>query len=117
MREAASIAAQCELAEETAGGGDLDELRRQLVTLRLTEAPSGIEEAEDAALALERTIGAPPRVASPSYLDAVGAATRRLELALGEAGPSAFARAMEHASAAVAELAADVEQHYKGELR
>ena len=50
----------------------------------MTEQPDGIEEAEEAALALERAIGAPPRVASPAYLDAVGAATRRLELALGE---------------------------------
>src|SRR5204862_2265571 len=30
VRDAASIAALCELAEETAGGGDLEELRAQL---------------------------------------------------------------------------------------
>ena len=54
----------CELAEESAGGGELDELRERLVALRLTESPPGIEEAEEAALALEQAIGAPPRVAS-----------------------------------------------------
>jgi hypothetical protein len=34
-----SIAAMCELAEESAGGGDLGELRARLVELRLTERP------------------------------------------------------------------------------
>src|SRR3712207_7331385 len=45
------------LAVESAGGGDLTELRTQLVSLRLREAPPGIAEAEEAALTLERTIG------------------------------------------------------------
>ena len=44
VREAASITALCEVAEETAGGGNLEELRAQLVRLRLTEAPLGIED-------------------------------------------------------------------------
>src|SRR4051812_40064303 len=83
VRETASIVALCELAEETAGGGQLEELRRQLVQLRMTENPEGIEDAEAAALALERVIGAPPRIASPAFLDAVGQATRALEQALG----------------------------------
>ena len=65
-----------ELAEESAGGGKLEELRQQLVALRVTEAPEGIEEAEEAALALEQTIRAAPRLASPVYLDAVGLAAR-----------------------------------------
>ena len=39
VREAASIAALCELAEESAGGGDLEELRNELVALRLREHP------------------------------------------------------------------------------
>ena len=60
VREAVSIAAMCELAEESAGGGDLSELRSQLVALRLTENPPGIDEAEEAALALEAAVGAPP---------------------------------------------------------
>src|SRR6266508_696064 len=43
IRDAVSIAALCELAEETAGGGDLDELAARLEELRRTEAPAGIE--------------------------------------------------------------------------
>jgi len=49
VREAVTITAMCELAEESAGGGELGELRARLVELRLTEAPEGIEEAEVAA--------------------------------------------------------------------
>jgi hypothetical protein len=116
VREAASISALCELADEAAGGGDLSELRERLLQLRLTEAPLGIEEAEAAALALERTVGSPPRVASADYLDTVGAATRRLEEALGESAHSPFAAAMQAAVGAAEELAADVEAHYKLEL-
>jgi hypothetical protein len=116
LREAVSIAALCEIAEETAGGGDLQELRGQLLTLRISEAPEGIEEAEEAALALERALDSSPRVANAAYLDAIGAATRRLERALGETGGSPFATAMQAAVAAVEELAADVESNYKLEL-
>ena len=116
VREAASIAALCELAGDAAGGGDLAELRARLLQLRVTEAPAGIEEAEDAALVLERTIGSLPRVASADYLDAIGAASRRLEHALGESSHSPFAAAMQAALGAAEELAADVEAHYKLEL-
>src|SRR2546429_7395617 len=56
VRRTVSITAMCELAEESAGGGELAELREQLVALRLTERPPGIEEAEEAALALEQAI-------------------------------------------------------------
>ena len=113
LRDAVAIAALCEVAEETAGGGSLEELRAQLVSLRLTEQPDGIEEAEQAALALERTIGAAPRVASPAYLDAVGAATRQLEHALGDSTRSPFADAMRQAVTTVEELKLDVEANYK----
>jgi hypothetical protein len=116
MREAASIAAVCELAEETAAGGNLDELRAQLLTLRLTENPEGIEEAEEAALELESTLSPPPRVASPAYLDRIGAATMKLERALGDAHASPFAEAMKAGMGAVEELSAEVERTYKLEL-
>ncbi len=117
LRAAVSIAAWCEVAEESAGGGKLGELRAELETLRLTEVPEGIEEAEEAALALERVIGGAPRLATPAYLDDVGAATRRLELALAEAPGSPFAEAMKAATPIVDELAREVEAAYKSELR
>lgn len=116
VRAAVSIAAMCEVAEETAAGGDLEELRVQLVSLRITENPPGIDEAEEATLALERVLAPPPRVASPAYLDAVGLATVRLEQALGQAGPSPFAEAMKEAVAAVEALTAEVEAGYKSGL-
>ena len=117
VRDAVSIAAMCEVAEEVAAGGDLDELRSQLLAVRLTEDPPGIEDAEEALLALQAAIGAPPRVASPSHLDAVGTATQRLERALDDRGGSAFAEAMKAAVGAVEQLARDVEARYKRELR
>jgi hypothetical protein len=116
VRAAASLSALCEIAEETAGGGDLSELRARLAELRRTEAPEGIEQAEEAAAALERTIQPPPRVASSDYLDALGAAARRLEQALGDDAGSPFAVALQQAVPAVEELTADVEQTYKGPL-
>jgi hypothetical protein len=116
VRDAVSISALCEVAAESAGGGELQELRTQLVALRLSENPPGIEEAEEAALALERTVGTPPRLASPGYLDEVGTATRRLELALGANGGSPFAQAMREATAAVEALKVEVEANYKGAL-
>lgn len=116
VRDAVSILALCELAEETAGGGDLGELRAQLVALRVTENPPGIDEAEEAALALEATVGAPPRLATPARLDAVGAATRRLERALGD-GSSPFANAMQQAAGAVDALTREIESAYKRQLQ
>lgn len=115
VRDAVSITALCEVAEETAGGGDLTELRSQLVSLRLTENPPGIEEAEDAALALEAALAAHPRVASPEYLDSLGNATRRLERALGDDG-SPFANAMQTAIGSVESLTSEVESAYKRPL-
>jgi hypothetical protein len=113
VRDAASIAALCEVAEDSAGGGRLEELRNSLLALRLTENPPGIDEAEAAAHELETTIASPPRIASPRYLDSVGAATLRLERALGNGGESPFAAAMRQALGAVEELAHEVESNYK----
>jgi hypothetical protein len=116
IRDAVSIAAMCELAEEVAAGGDLDDLHSQLVALRVTENPPGIDEAEDAVLALQNAIGAPPRVASPQHLDAVGTATRKLERTLGDASASPFAEAMKQGIGSVEQLAKDVEANYKRTL-
>ena len=113
VREAASITALCEVAEESAGGGDLPELRARLAELRTTEAPVGIEEAEAAAAALAEILETEPRIASSAYLDAIGSASRRLEQALGESSGSPFAAAMQSALGAVEELTADVEQNHK----
>jgi hypothetical protein len=116
VRDAVSIVAMCELAADTAGGGDLEELRTQLLELRLRENPPGIDEAEEAALALERAIGAGARLATTAYLDEIGRATARLEQALGHDGGSPFAAAMKEAMGAVQTLVADVERTYKREL-
>jgi len=113
VREAASLAALCEVAEESAGGGHLPELRERLAELRATDNPAGIEEAEAAAEALSDTLQPEPRIASGAYLDALGSASRRLEQALGESGTSPFAAAMQAAVGSVEELAADVEGNYK----
>jgi hypothetical protein len=116
VRDAVSIAAMCEAAEDLAGGGDVEALRGDLRTLRLTENPEGIEEAEEAALVLERTLARAPRLASPAYLDEVGHATRRLEEALGDATFSPFGEAMKLAVGSIDELKREVETTYKGGL-
>jgi hypothetical protein len=113
VRDAVSIAAMCELAEESAGGGDLPDLRARLAELRATEAPEGIDEAEAAIAELEQTILEPPRVASIEYLDTIGRAAGRLEEALGSAGGSPFAAAMKSGLAAADDLADVVERGYK----
>jgi hypothetical protein len=113
VRDAVSIAALCELAEESAGGGNLAQLRASLAELRETEAPEGIEAAEDAARELEETILPPPRLATIEYLDSIGRAAGKLEEALGESGSSPFAAAMKNGLAAAEELAARVEGSYK----
>jgi len=113
IREAASLAALCEVAEDSAGGGHLPELRARLAELRETEAPAGIEVAEAAAASLDETLQSEPRVASGAYLDAIGSASRRLEQALGESGASPFAAAMQSALGSVEELTADVERNHK----
>ena len=116
VREGATLAALCEVAEDSAGGGHLPELRAQLAELREREAPEGIEEAEEAAAALEQTLRPPPRLATPEYLDALGAAARRLERALGDEAGSPFATALQQAAAAIEELADAVEGGYKASL-
>jgi hypothetical protein len=113
VKEAASLAALCEVAEESAGGGHLAELRARLAELRETDNPEGIEEAEAAAAFLAETLQPEPRVASGAYLDAIGSASLRLEQALGESAASPFAAAMQAALGSVEELADDVDRNYK----
>jgi hypothetical protein len=113
VRAAASLAALCEVAEESAGGGDLPEFRAQLAELRQREAPEGIEEAEEAAASLEQTLQPTPRLATTEYLDALGAASRRFERALGDEAGSPFATALQQAAAAIEQLANEVERSYK----
>ena len=116
VRDAVSITALCEIAVEAAGADRLEELRARLVAVRLSENPPGIDAAEEAALALERTLGVPPRLASPTFLDEVGTATLRLEQALGTDGPSPFTEAMALGIGAVEALVEEVERRYKGTL-
>jgi hypothetical protein len=116
VRDAVSIAALCELAEETAGGGDLPELRARLAEIRAADNPDGIEEAERAAAALAETLREPPRIASPAYLDEIGVAADRLERALGDPGTSPFAAAMQAGVGAAEELAERVERSYMTSL-
>jgi hypothetical protein len=113
VHEAATILALCELAEESAFPGDLDELRAQLVALRVAEQPFGIDEAEDAALALQHALGSPPSLASPARLDAIGAAVRRLERALDPTAASPFAAAMQSSQGAVEKLVGEIEDGYR----
>ena len=115
VRDTASIVAMCELAADVAGGGDLEELRVKLAQVRMVEQPPGIEEVEAAALALERTIGAPPRVATPAFLDDVGAATLALERQLGQMS-SPFSEALRGAAATIEEFVQDVERGYLRQL-
>jgi hypothetical protein len=116
VRAAASLSGLCEIAEESAGGGDVPQLLARLAELQATEAPAGIEEAVDAARALAATLEPEPRLATTAYLDRLGAASRRLEQALGEDGASPFAAAMQQAVPVVEELAAEIERTYKGPL-
>ena len=116
VREVASIVVLSELAGELAGGGQLEELRSRLAEVRITKSPPGIEEAEEAALALENAIGDAPIVASPAYLDDVGRATRTLEDALGEQG-SPFSSSLAASSGTVEGFVAEVEARHAVPLR
>ncbi len=116
MRAAVSIAALCEVAVDSAGGGDLDNLIASLADLRMREAPEGIEDAEAAAQALRVVLGEPPQLATPARLDEIGAATRRLERELDPGGASPFAAALKAAQGAVQELQREVEAGYLVEL-
>jgi len=112
VRAAVSIAGLCELAEDVAGGGELDALIERLEEIRRTESPPGIEDAVTAARELLAVLGEPPQLATPERLDAIGAATRRLERELDPSGASAFSLAMRSGQVAVSELQREVEAGY-----
>jgi len=116
VHEAASLAGLCEIAEESAGGGDLPQLIGRLSELRASEAPQGIEEAEAAARALAALLEPEPRVATTDYLYRIGVASRRLEQSLGDDAGSPFAAAMQQARGAVEALTAEIERTYKWPL-
>jgi hypothetical protein len=113
VREAVSITALCEVAAESAAGGDLDALVARLEELREREAPEGIDGAIAAAHALRQVIGDPPQLATPARLDAIGGATRALERELDPVAPSPFSAAVKSAQGAVAELQREVEAGYR----
>jgi len=116
VHEVASIVVLCELAVELAGGGQLETLQAALSELERRENPDGIEAAREAAAELERVIGIAPRVASPAYLDRVGAATRRLERELGEHA-SPLASALASHTATVQAFVAEVDGRHRVPLR
>ena len=113
LREAVSIAALCEVATDAAGGGDLDALIASLEELQATEAPPGIEAAVEAALELRDVLALPPQLATPSRLDDIGTATRRLERELDPTGASPFAAALKSSQDAVGELQREIEAGYR----
>ncbi|MDQ3671036.1 MAG: hypothetical protein M3364_01160 [Actinomycetota bacterium] len=116
LREAVSIAALCEVATDAAGGGALDALIDRLEELRVTEAPPGIESAEEAARDLRAVLAAPPQLATPGRLDEIGIATRRLEQELDPTAASPFTAAMKSSQDAVRELQREIEAGYRVEL-
>ncbi len=116
LREAVSIAALCEVATDAAGGGDLDALIARLEELLATDAPPGIEAAIEAARELRDVLGVPPQLATPSRLDEIGTATRRLERELDPLATSPFTAALKSSQNAVGELQREIEAGYRVEL-
>ena len=112
LRAAVSVAALCEVAEDAAGGGALEDLIQRLDELRGADGPPGIDAALEAAHALRAVIGEPPQLATAGRLDEIGAATRRLEQELDPLGGSPFAAAMRSSQDAVAELRREIEAGY-----
>jgi hypothetical protein len=116
VRDAAQLAAVCELAADLAGGDDLAELQQRLRELRDRERPPGVDEALAASAAVAAALEDEPRVATTAFLDRIGALQRDLERALGTEAASPFATALQQAMPAAGELAEDISRNYKGTL-
>ena len=116
VRATASVVALCVRAADVAGGGDPAGLRAHVHGLVERGEATGLDVALAAIAELERVVGEPPRLASPAYLDEVGAATLALEHALGDLS-SPFAEALRTGTAAVDEFVRDVEGGYVLALR
>jgi hypothetical protein len=116
VHDAVTIAALCELAEESAAGGDVPGYQERLAELGQVEGVELVEAAQSTLAALDDILEEPPRVATPVYLDRIGLATRRFEQALGELGTSPFAEAMKQGAVAVEGLAVEVLSGYKAPL-
>ena len=119
VRDAVSIAAMCELAEETAAGGDLDDLKSRLVALRVTDEPArhrgGRGRGRGAAARPRRRRRSSRR---PPGSTRSGRRRASWSCALGgELQGSPFAQAMLSAPAVVEQLTADVEGSYRAPLR
>ena len=87
----------------------------KVVTLYVDPKPEGDQSAERAKEfgftvypTIAETLRQQPRVATTEYLDALGAASRRLEQTLGDESGSPFANALQQALPAVEELAEQV---------
>lgn len=117
IRDAVSIAALCEVAEDGAAGGRPADVRAHLQDMARIEGRQLGDGVEAAISQLEAALEAPPRVASGAYLDRLGVAARALEQALGEIARSPFAEAMKQASLAVEGLTAEVEAGYRVPIR
>ena len=116
VREATSLAALCELAEETAGGAISARCAPGSRSFARPRRRTGSRRPRRRRPRSSDAIEPPPRVATTAYLDALGVAARRLEQALGEENGSPFAVALQQALPAIEELAAEVERTYKGPL-
>ena len=110
VRDVVAIAALCEIAEESAAGGDLDELLVAARRVAPDREPRGDRRGRGrGAEPCSGRSASPPHLATPARLDDIGAATRRLEQALDPAAPSPFTAALKGAQGTIDELLREVE--------
>ena len=90
--------------------GDLRIELQRLVTR--DEVRPGRRDANALLEELRDVLGEPPQLATPARLDAIGAATRRLEQELNPNAPSPFVAAMRASQGVVGELQREIEAGY-----